>query len=82
VKRGQPERLLASRTWESAWHPATKRKGVPGVALVLKREPREAERLLREYAKKRRLRSGYPRPAAAHAWLGRLFESRTRWKRQ
>ena len=38
----------------------------------------EAERLLRAYAKKAPMRSGYPRPAAAHAWLGRLFESQSR----
>jgi TolA-binding protein len=50
-----------------------------GVALVLKKEnPEEAERLLREYAKKAPLRSGYPRPAAAHAWLGRLFEEQNK----
>jgi len=34
--------------------------------------------LLREYAKKAPTRSGYPRPAAAHAWLGRLFEDQSR----
>ena len=50
-----------------------------GVALVLKKEnPEEAERLLREYAKKAPMRSGYPRPAAAHAWLGRLFEDQNK----
>jgi TolA-binding protein len=50
-----------------------------GVALVLKKEnPEEAERLLREYAKIAPTRSGYPRPAAAHAWLGRLFEGQSR----
>jgi TolA-binding protein len=49
------------------------------VALVLKKEnPEEAERLLREYAKKAPLRTGYPRPAAAHAWLGRLYEEQNK----
>src|SRR5882762_2844142 len=67
VKRGQPERLLAVADMGE------------GVALVLKKEnPEEAERLLREYAKKAPLRSGYPRPAAAHAWLGRLFEEQNK----
>jgi len=52
------------------------------VALVLKKEnPEEAERLLREYAKKAPLRTGYPRPAAAHAWLGRLYEEQNKRKR-
>jgi hypothetical protein len=50
-----------------------------GVALVLKREnPTEAEHLLLEYAQKAPMRMGYPRPAAAHAWLGQLFESENR----
>jgi TolA-binding protein len=50
-----------------------------GVALVLKKaNPEEAERLLREYARKAPVRTGYPRPAAAHAWLGRLFEEQNK----
>jgi tetratricopeptide (TPR) repeat protein len=76
VKRGQPERLLAVAEMGERVAPGDPRgKFYRGVALVLKKEnPEEAERLLREYAKKAPLRSGYPRPAAAHAWLGRLFE--------
>ena len=38
----------------------------------------EAEHLLREYMKTAPNRSGYPRPATVHAWLGRLFESEGR----
>src|SRR5439155_17260835 len=50
-----------------------------GVALVLKKEnPAEAERLLKEYAERAPTRSGYPRPAAARAWLGRLFEDQNK----
>jgi tetratricopeptide (TPR) repeat protein len=76
VKRGQPERLLAVAEMGERVAPDDPRgKFYRGVALVLKKEnPEEAERLLREYAKKAPVRSGYPRPVAAHAWLGRLFE--------
>src|SRR5712671_802228 len=76
VQRGQPERLLAVAEMGERVAPGDPRgKFYRGVALVLKKEnPEEAERLLREFAKKAPKRSGYPRPAAAHAWLGRLFE--------
>jgi tetratricopeptide (TPR) repeat protein len=76
VKRSQPEWLLAVADTGERVAPGDPR-GIfyRGVALVLKRENlEEAERLLREYAKKAPKRSGYPRPAAVHAWLGRLFE--------
>src|SRR5229473_1715590 len=78
VKRSQPEWLLAVADTGERVAPGDPRgKFYRGVALVLKLEnPEEAERLLREYAKKAPKRSGYPRPAAAHAWLGRLFEDR------
>jgi len=80
VKRGQPERLLAVADLGERAAPGDPRgEFYRGVALVLKKEnPEEAERLLREYAKKAPTRSGYPRPAAAHAWLGRLFEDQRR----
>jgi len=76
VKRSQPEWLLAVADTGERVAPGDPRgKFYRGVALVLKRENlEEAERLLREYAKKAPKRSGYPRPAAVHAWLGRLFE--------
>jgi len=76
VKRGQPERLLEVAEVGERVAPGDPRgKFYRGVGLVLKKEnPEEAARLLREYAKKAPLRMGYPRPAAAHAWLGRLFE--------
>jgi tetratricopeptide (TPR) repeat protein len=80
VKRGQPERLLAVADMGERVAPDDPRgKFYRGVALVLKKEnPEEAERLLREYAKKAPMRSGYPRPAVAHAWLGRLFEDQNK----
>ena len=80
VKRSQPERLLAVAEQGERVAPGDPRgKFYRGVALVLNKENSEkAERLLREYAKKAPKRSGYPRPAAAHAWLGRLFEDQNK----
>ena len=76
AKRGQPERLDAVVDAGERVAPGDLRtKFYRGVALILKKTNREeAERLLREYAKKAPVRSGYPRPATAHAWLGRLYE--------
>lgn len=77
VRRSQPERLLAVAEAGERVAPSDPRGNFyRGVALVLKKEkPGEAERFLREYAKKAPARSGYPRPAMAHVWLGRLFEN-------
>jgi tetratricopeptide (TPR) repeat protein len=78
VKRGQPERLMAvAEIGERAAPNDPRGDFYRGVGLVLKREkPEEAERLLQEYTKKAPKRSGYPTPAAAHVWLGRLYESK------
>jgi tetratricopeptide (TPR) repeat protein len=47
-----------------------------GVALVLQeKKPAEAEKLLREYLELAPMNSEYPRPWAAHYWLGKLQES-------
>src|SRR5229473_4726345 len=80
VKRGQAERLITVADAGERVAPGDPRgKFYRGVALVLKKEnPEEAERLLEEYGKKAPRRSGYPRPAAAHAWLGRLFEDQNK----
>src|SRR5260370_20668378 len=80
VKRGQPERLVAVADMGERGEPGDPRgKFYRGVALILKKEnPEEAERLLKEYASRAPMRSGYPRPAAAHAWLGRLFEEQNK----
>jgi TolA-binding protein len=80
VRRSQPERLLAvAEAGERVVPSDPRRDFYRGVALVLKKEkPGEAERLLREYAKKAPTRTGYPRPAMAHVWLGRLFESESK----
>jgi tetratricopeptide (TPR) repeat protein len=79
VKRGQPERLMDVAEIGERVAPNDPRvKFYRGVGLVLKGEkPEEAERLLQEYAKKAPKRSGFPSPAAAHAWLGRLYESKS-----
>lgn len=76
VKRGQPERLLTVAELGEQLAPADPRaKFYRAVALILKKEELGfAEKLLKEYAQKAPTRSGYPRPAVAHAWLGRLFE--------
>jgi len=80
AKRGQPERLLTVADMGERLAAGDPRgKFYRGVALVLKKEnSEEADRLLREYAKKAPMRSGYPRPAVAHVWLGRLFENQNR----
>src|SRR5437667_7323099 len=80
AKRGQPERLLTVADMGERLAAGDPRgKFYRGVALVLKKENSEkAERLLGEYAKKAPMRSGYPRPAVAHVWLGRLFENQNR----
>ena len=80
VKRSQPERLQAVADAGERVAPSDPRRNFfRGVALVLKKEkPGEAERFLREYAKKAPTRSGYPRPVMAHVWLGRLFENESK----
>ncbi len=80
VKRSQTERLLAVADAGERVAPDDPRgKFYRGAALVLKKEDlQEAERLLKEYAERAPTRSGYPRPASAHAWLGRLFEDQNK----
>ena len=78
VKRGQAERLIAvAEAGERAAPNDPRAKFYHGVGLVLRSEkPEEAEKLLREYAKRAPKRTGFPSPAAAHAWLGRLYETK------
>jgi tetratricopeptide (TPR) repeat protein len=80
MKRSQPERMVAVAEAAERVTPSDPRGHFyRGVALVLKREnPDEAERLLREYAIKAPKRSGYPRAAMVHVWLGRLFENQNK----
>src|SRR5215471_9653703 len=78
VKRGQSERLFAVvEAGERAAPSDPRARFYRGVGLVLHEEkPEEAENLLREYAKRAPKRTGFPSTAAAHAWLGRLYESK------
>ncbi|HVH73272.1 MAG TPA: tetratricopeptide repeat protein [Candidatus Dormibacteraeota bacterium] len=75
MKRGQPERLLAVAEAGERVAPNDPRgRFYRGVGLVLRKEELiEAETLLQEYAKRAPKRNGYPSPAAAHVWLGRLY---------
>ncbi len=80
AKRAEPELLLAVADSGERVAPGDPRgQFYRGVALVLKKENLErAERLLAAYAKKAPIRSGYPRPAWIHTWLGRLFEEQNK----
>ncbi|HUC55247.1 MAG TPA: tetratricopeptide repeat protein [Candidatus Cybelea sp.] len=80
VKRGQPEQLLAvAEAGERAAPGDPRGKFYRAVALILNKvNPEVAERLLMEYAMKAPVRSGYPRPAATHAWLGRVLEEQNK----
>lgn len=78
VRRGQAERLMEVADL-GAKVATSDPRGVfyRAVSLILKNEkPEEAERLLREYLQKAPKRSGYPRYAVAHEWLGRLYENK------
>jgi tetratricopeptide (TPR) repeat protein len=78
LKRGQAERLFAVAEAGERGTPSDPRaKFYRAVGLVLQKEKtEEAENLLREYAKRAPTRTGFPSPAAAHAWLGRLYVSK------
>jgi tetratricopeptide (TPR) repeat protein len=77
LKRNQPERLLRVVAAGKKTSPTDARtKFYRAAALILqKQKPEEAESLLREYLNTAPRRTGYPRPALAHDWLGRLFEN-------
>ena len=77
LKRNQPQRLLAVVDAGQKASPSDARtKFYRAAALILqKQRPDEAESLLREYLSTAPRRTGYPRPAVAHDWLGRLFEN-------
>src|ERR1700675_1356730 len=77
LKRNQPQRLLAVVDAGQKVSPLDARtKFYRAAALILqKQKPDEAESLLREYLNIAPRRTGYPRPALAHDWLGRLFEN-------
>jgi tetratricopeptide (TPR) repeat protein len=78
VRRSQPERLILAADLGTRVAPKDARgMFYRAVGLILKNEkPEEAERLLREYLQKAPTRSTFPRYAAAHEWLGRLYENK------
>ena len=78
VKHAQTERLTAvAEAGERVAPNDPRAKFYRAVGLVLQKEkPEAAENLLREYAKRAPKRTGFPSPAAAHAWLGRLYEGK------
>jgi tetratricopeptide (TPR) repeat protein len=80
MKRSQPELLMAVADAGERVEPRDPRgKFYRGVALILQKEQLdEAGRLLGEYLRTAPTRTGYPRPASAHVWLGRLFENQNR----
>jgi len=80
VKRSQSERLRAvAEAGERVAPDDPRAKFSRGVGLFLGQQSSDqAERLLEEYAKKAPKRNGYPTPATAHVWLGRLYESQGR----
>lgn len=78
AKRSQAERLIEVAELGEKAAPADPRgKFYRAVGLILKNEkPDEAEGLLREYLAKAPKRNSYPRYAATHEWLGRLYENK------
>ncbi len=77
VQRKNSEKLLAAAAAGEDLAPHDPRgKFYRGVALILQGEkPAEAEQLLKDYLHLAPMNSDYPRPWAAHYWLGRLQES-------
>ena len=77
VQRKNAEKLLAAAAAGEDLAPHDPRgKFYRGVALILQGEkPAEAEKLLKDYLQLAPMNSDYPRPWAAHYWLGRLQES-------
>jgi tetratricopeptide (TPR) repeat protein len=78
VKRSQGDRLMQVAELGAQVAPSDAREMFyRAVGLILGNEkPEQAERLLREYLQKAPKRSGYPRYAVAHEWLGRLYENK------
>lgn len=77
VRRGQAERLIeVAELGTKAAAADPRAMFYRAVGFVLKNEKQEeAQRLLREYLQRAPKRSGYPRYAVAHEWLGRLYEN-------
>jgi tetratricopeptide (TPR) repeat protein len=80
LRRSQAERLMAvAEAGKKAAPRDVRVKFYRAAALIVKKEqPQEAETQLRDYLKSAPKRTGYPHPAVAHDWLGRLFENQDR----
>jgi tetratricopeptide (TPR) repeat protein len=78
LRHGQAERLIEVGTIGAQVDAADPRGTFyRAVGWILKKEKQEeAEQSLREYLQRAPKRTGYPRYAAAHEWLGRLFEDK------
>ncbi|MGC1365677.1 MAG: tetratricopeptide repeat protein [Candidatus Acidiferrum sp.] len=78
VRRSQADRLMEVAELGKQATPGDPRsKFYRAVALIIKNEkPEEAEQLLKEYLEKAPKRTGYPRYATAHEWLGRLYANK------
>jgi tetratricopeptide (TPR) repeat protein len=78
VRRSQADRLMQVAELGGQVAPSDARELFYGaVGMILGNEKLEhAERLLREYLQKAPKRSGFPRYATAHEWLGRLEENK------
>ena len=83
MKRGQPERLLRVVQTGEELHPDDPRgEYYRGVAMVMENgNPEKAERLLRNYLNKSPIRTGFPRPAETHYWIGKLYEAQRNTQR-
>jgi tetratricopeptide (TPR) repeat protein len=76
LRRNQADRMLAVADAGQKSAPRDVRANFyKAAALVVKKEQLdEADRLLHEYLKTAPVRTGYPRAAVVHEWLGRLYE--------
>jgi len=78
LRRDQADRLLAVADAGQKAAPHDPRANFYRAAawIIRKDKPEESERLLGEYLQTAPNRTGYPRAAVAHDWLGRLFENK------
>ena len=78
MRHGQAERLMEVAEVGERVAPSDPRgMFYRAVGLILTKEkPEASEKLLREYLQKAPKRAEYPRYAAAHEWLGRMYENK------
>jgi tetratricopeptide (TPR) repeat protein len=78
MRHGQAEQLMQVAELGEQVAPSDPRgMFYRALGLILKNEkPESAEKLLREYLQKAPKRAEYPRYAAAHEWLARLYENK------